>query len=346
MLGRNGRRKKFVVGVTVLLFSGALSAHAQFDGALSDPLVLRFVPEYPSAYTQVTAELKSFSVDINRATISWSLDGVSQVTDERNFFDFSTKGFGVPTTLGVVVVTEDGRTFTKTRTFEPAGVEVLWQARSYTPPFYKGKAMFPFEGGGTIVAVPFFQDLEGSYIPAHKLIYTWQKDGENIEGASGLGKNTLAVRSRIPVRSATYSVVAESEDRRLAGVGETTLNPIAPQLIFYEDNPRLGFNFAHAVGESVSLDDEMRLSVMPYFFEIDRRASPDIRYTWKLNHEPSPSETKSDIVLRRPGPERGEAIVGLRALIPNRSLQYDDESFLVRVEEAAGAFGDVTSPQP
>src|SRR3989338_1808176 len=102
-------------GASILLFFAvAPHTHAQLSAPIDDPLILRLTPERPSAYTRVTAELQSFSIDLSRSDIVWSIDGEERsVGKGRRFFDLMTKGFGMPLTLTVTATSEDGRTFEK-----------------------------------------------------------------------------------------------------------------------------------------------------------------------------------------------------------------------------------------
>jgi len=330
----------------LLLLSFATPVNAQLSAPVDDPLIIRLTPERPSAYTRVTAELQSFSTDLSRSDIVWSIDGDERATGKgRRFFDLVTKGFGVPLTLTVTVTSEDGRVFEKSVNLEPAGVELLWQADSYTPPFYKGKALFPYEGRGSIVAIALFKDPEGRYLPPSELVYTWKKDGDAIPNASGAGRNRLEVESRIPIRPAVYSAVVESIDRRLAAERDVVLSPIAPQIHIYENHPLLGIRFNAAKTEEALIDTELTLSGIPYFFTVAKRRSNDIDYDWQINYKSVEQQYGSDLTLQRQDDAGGTARVSLRATVPARSLQTVERSLFIRSISPYNAFIDLESGQ-
>lgn len=325
-----------------ILFAVAAPAGAQLTSAIDDPLILRLTPERPSAYARLTAEIQSFSIDLARSDIVWSIDGEERAVGKgRRFFDLVTKGFGVPIRLTVTATSEDGRTFEKSAVIEPAGIELVWQADSYTPPFYKGKALFPYEGRGSIVALAFFKGPEGRYLTPSQLIYTWKKDGDLIPNASGAGLNRLPVQSRIPVRPVMYSVVVESLDRRLSAEREVMLRPIAPQIIMYEHHPLLGIRFNTAVVTETLIDKELTLSAIPYFFTVAKRQSNDISYDWRINHKSVEQQYGSDLTFQRNESEGGTALVTLSATVPERNLQTVERSVYVKSLDSYSAFVDL-----
>ena len=78
---------------------------------------------------------------------------------------------------------------------QPTSVDVLWSAYSYTPPFYKGKALAPSRGSVVLVALPQLVTRNGSPIEPKNIIYTWSRRGVILGKSSGLGKNQVVLRA-------------------------------------------------------------------------------------------------------------------------------------------------------
>lgn len=330
--------------IAVCFFSFGSFAYAQVNLDTSDSvLVLRVTPENPGAFTTVNAELKSFSIDLNRTTVVWSLNGVEKKrgTGEK-LFRFETGGFGAPVELRITVTTTDGRVFEKIRQFEPAQVELLWQANSYTPPFYKGKALFPYEGTGVAVALPFFTGGDGKRLPARDLIFTWKENDEVVADASGAGKNVFPLESTIPVRPITLSVVVESADQRFRAEKEVTVSPIAPQLLLYEDHPLYGILFGKTVSDTISLGKELKLAAIPFFFGTSKRGGIFMKYDWSMNQKRLPNEIADTLVMRRINDEGGRALISANATLPDKSLQAAERAIFVTSEAVLGSFGTAT----
>lgn len=334
----NSRVRTFLfVACLLMVASSFASAQGGFDS--DSVLVLSTSPEHPNAFTKVRAELKSFSIDLSRATVSWSLDGVVKREGQgERLFQFETKGLGVPVVLKVTATTADGRLFEKIRLFAPAGVELVWQANSYTPPFYKGKALFSYEGTGTAVAVPFFNDDDGSRIAVRDLIFTWKENNEKVVNASGVGKDLFPLLSTIPVRPITINVVVESNDQRFSAEKEITINPIAPQIVLYENHPLYGILFNHAIIDSIPLVQELSLSAMPYFFNTSKRAEPSVTYEWGMNYKQFEEESGDTLIVRRVTNEIGKALLSVRALLPTKSLQEADRNIFITSDSSFGVF--------
>ncbi len=83
---------------------------------------------------------------------------------------------------------------TKDIPITPEDLDIIWQANSYVPPFYEGKALFPPVGTVSFVAMPGFIDSNGNPVNPKKLIYTWSQDTTVLGDKSGYGKNVLTVQ--------------------------------------------------------------------------------------------------------------------------------------------------------
>ena len=58
-------------------------------------------------------------------------------------FTFTAGSLGKTQKVTVNGVENDGTSITQSISVMPASIDLIWQAHSYTPPFYKGKALFP-----------------------------------------------------------------------------------------------------------------------------------------------------------------------------------------------------------
>lgn len=334
-------KKKIFFLLSFFLFV-PLTAAAQLGGG--DELAVTLTPERPGSFTTVTVEVESYIADLSRSTMRWLINGnvVREGVGEKRF-SFRTGALGSVTALGISAETLDGRIFNKDLTIRPAEVSLLWQTASYTPPFYKGKALFPFQGTVTVAALPFFVSEEGKRFDASELVYTWKEDGTVIGDASGYGNALFAFRGAVPMREKVVSVEVATQDNALLAAAEIIVPPIAPRLLLYENHPLYGIRFNHALTSTFSLEgDEVRLSVVPFFFEVLARASRDIAYDWQANYQTLPNEKKPDIILRRASQRGGKATVSLEARHEKQSFQGDDAQLTISFGEKP-LFGATTA---
>lgn len=310
---------------TVLFFAlalvfapGVLSAQLGGGGA-GEALNFILAPERPRAESPVTIELESFTIDLNSARISWFINKrtAREGVGEKKLAVL-VGALGTITTISVVAETADGRKLTGETVIRPANVDLLSEASGYTPPFYRGKALMPFEGTAFVAALPAFVDGSGARLSPSQLIYTWRENGEVIGDSSGVGRSLFVVASRIPIRPKTVSVEVASLDGTLSATASTAVSPVEPRLILFEDHPLYGLQFHRALRGTVPLTkDEVRVIAVPFYFETPRRSSPRISYTWVLNFAPLSGEKKPALVLRRASDDGGRSALSVEA-------QYDE----------------------
>ncbi len=306
-------RSVFRHGGFLALLTIPLFAAAQFSG-VGEPLQMTLEPERPAPYDTVQITLQSFVTDLSTAEIVFVVnDRVVSSGSER-----SVRVNAGPAGGSVKVIARiraaDGSTYSKELRLRPAEVTLLWQSEGYTPPFYRGKALAPFEGRVTVVALPLFTREDGTAVNPRELIYSWSENDEPIAESSGVGKNSFVFRGRVPIRPVDVSVVVTSKDKTLVAEARDSISTEPPALLLYENHPRYGIRFNRAIQPRVALEeDELRLSAVPFFFETETRGGGNVHYEWELNFRPSPTEAASSITLRRAGDAGGESVVSLTA---------------------------------
>lgn len=302
-----------------LLFIPLLAAGETLD--VGNSLNLNLTPEIPKANELVNARLESYATNLDRSEIVWILNGKEEERGTgKTKFSFMTGALGSETTLSVSVKTLDGSFLNRVLHIRPALVSLVWQAYSYTPPFYRGKTLLPIEGTASLIALPSFITASGERIPPEEIIYTWRENDRVSGDGSGYGKFSFPVKSRIPIRPITVSVEAAAPEAGLVATAETTISPVAPQMLLYEERPLAGVSIRAALPQTFAFDgDEMRITAMPYFFETPSRAST-LTYAWSVNNSPS-RETGSSITLRRSSTDNGRAQLALSITSPKSIFQ-------------------------
>ncbi len=137
--------------IIVIIISAVSPARAQelpqelpYTGTFQDKISLQIIPVVPQPGQAINAEVKSLNIDISRLPIVWYINGkVIQQGIGLTKIQTKAAGAGEPFTIRVVV-TSDEKKFEQSMTLTTGSVDLLWQAESYTPPFYKGKALLPY----------------------------------------------------------------------------------------------------------------------------------------------------------------------------------------------------------
>jgi hypothetical protein len=322
-----------VILLTFLLILYIPTAGAQIT-PIVEPIVLSTTPSFPSPNQTVRASIESYALNLGRSpSIRWFVDGVeiSPGENARNII-LNAGDLGSSQIVRVAVETEIGTIYTKDVTLRPALVDLLWQADSYTPAFYKGKALSPSRSKLRVQAIAQFKSSGGIFYDPDEIVYTWKQDGRTIADSSGRGSDSVAVRGPVLLFGTTIEVTAQSIDGFYGANNVKTVIPSSPKIVLYEDNPLLGIRHNRALDSPHELtQEELTFVAEPYFFTVDSRRAPNLSYAWTINRSvvENPSLDKSSITLRPSEEEEGQSEVGVTAQNISIPLQRFTESIRI-----------------
>ena len=141
------------------------------NNALADLLEVTVVPERPAPNERVALSVVSYLTDLNRGEIFWYInDELRERGVGKTSFSFTVKEAGSISRVDIVINTAEGARIAKKLTFRPADMDFMWEALTYTPPFYKGKALLSAESPVKIVVMPHFVSGNGKTIPSRSLV--------------------------------------------------------------------------------------------------------------------------------------------------------------------------------
>ena len=267
-----------------IFFSTTLFSLAQSAGITGSLLI---TPEYPKPFSSVSVRFESYSFDIDRALITWSVDGkqvLSGIGETR--LSVSVGGEGTLTKVSVSVRPNEGGSFSDQILITPSSVSLVWEATdTYVPPLYKGKAL-PSEGALVrVVALPSFYSGSSPYNP--KMInYQWSVNGERVKSLSGVGRQSIDTKLNYLENENIISVVATTFDGSQSASEEVTIvpTPISPR--FYTFDPLYGVDYTKAFTDRVEITKATSFVFEPYYISNKDLSSPNIETQWSLNGLP------------------------------------------------------------
>ena len=328
--------KKNIILASIVLFVPVTFSFAQSS---QNSFSIEASPNTPQAYEEVILDLNSSSLNLDQATISWFLDGDLRLSGiGETSARFTTGPLGSASLVRVVVDTSGGGRHIQSISLKPANVDILWQAHSYTPPFYKGKALSPSSGLIILTAVPQLVDSGGKRLDPQELVYTWQEKGIVLGRASGFGKQSLILENGpVSQNPLVVSVTVSSFDESVTA-SQTLRVPIySPTIYFYNKHPLEGILYERVVEDSIALvQDEITLRAEPFYFSLDDMINGFLRYRWRVNNRDINvplSEQGNEITLRQEGGEGG-ALVSLEVLndnLPFRVLQEAEKMLRLNI---------------
>ncbi len=280
-------------------------------------------PELPAPNTEVVARLDSSTTDLDQSSITWSVNGIKVASGKGvRSISLITRPEGSSTVINVTVISPDG-TYYKSLTLRGNTVDLLWQGETYTPPFYKGRALWSYQSRATVVAIPHVSGRTTS-----TLTFRWSKDGTVLGTSSGVGKDSLLVFDTILGLPQNITVDVMTDRNTVVASGNLTLTPIAPNLRVYENHPLLGFVFEKEVGETFNLKArEVTFSAFPFFFGTNKRLNDSLIYNWSTNG--GDAKVGNEVTYRTPDGE-GKSRVEVKAESVTQILQTANEDFLVQ----------------
>ncbi len=257
----------------------------QLSDLTAGSIEVTLIPANPREHENVQVSIVSYMTDLDSAGIVWQVNGktIKSGIGARTV-NFQVGDIGEKITLVIKIQTKEGEDITKTIEFSPAGVDLIWQSNSYTPPFYKGKAMFAHQDSITIIAIPHMTS-SGEFDPG-SYIYKWTQNGRALQSESGYGKNTITINGSVISRPLKIEVEVSTPYSYAAAYGYTTINPIDPFVLLYSKSPLYGIQFQKALaGESYLSTPEITVAAIPMFFDVRYTTSANIGYKWSINGE-------------------------------------------------------------
>jgi hypothetical protein len=330
--------KKVFVYLLVLFILTAFSPSLSFGQTTQagNFLEISMVPENPEPLQGVKLTLKSSAYDLNRSTITWSVDDKIKGTNiglkELNILAGKN---GQKTNIKISVKTPNDGEKNLEAFFIPSLVDLIYETHSYVPPFYKGKSLNPNQGVVSVTAIPELINNQGVRIPTQNILYSWKKDGEIQESSSGVGKNTFTFNGTLPIRDAIISVNASSLDGNIYAAKQIKIASIYPKIIFYENHPLYGLMFNQAIKNTVKMTEvEFSVLAIPYFFSTGYANNPDIEYNWRMNENSLLNqEPRNAFTAKIESALSGTAGIGLKTNDVNRPFQYSSSGFVINFEK-------------
>ncbi len=307
----------FVFGLFIIT---GFEAKAYTDLDKTNAIAVVSVPQNPKALESVTITLTSDLYVLEESTISWSLNNVRKISNVgQKSFTFKLGPTGTKTELSAIIETLDGVTLNKRLIFEAGDITLLWQADTYTPPSYLGKALPSANSKVTVLALATFLTSEGKRIPPRELSYTWKQNGQVMGNASGNGQQSFSYITNTYNRQTLIGVEVKNPKTNAIIDKEIAIMTEQPRIVFYEEQPLSGTNYARAIKNNLVLQNPtISLKAEPFFFSQDTLRSGSVVYNWSINNktiETAPG--KAIINLQKP--EEGEGIAQLLLKIESLS---------------------------
>lgn len=282
---------------------------------------------------QVTVTAKSFSTDIDAATIVWTVNGteVKRGVGQTTII-VTAPTLGKKTNVTVAAITVGGKTLTNSVSIGSGSIDIITETSGYVPVFFMGKLAPVLQNSIKIVAIPHIADSNGvEYNPAN-LVYKWEKDGIVLGNDSGYGKQTLTISGTTVPRPFSITVTATTRDSSRQAKTITDITYTDPTLRFYANDPLYGPLFNRQLSGRVFLSTQRELGVLavPFGFDKPNNNIGSLALSWLINGTERTSLSQNEsIIIRSPENSFGTSDIGLRIQDPQHILQRAENAFTV-----------------
>lgn len=276
---------KYFVLIAIIIFPFVSSAQSILPPGYEEEVILKMNPEIPAPKENVSIRVENYSTDLNKSLIIWRLNGINQKQEVGLInYSFVAPEAGRQTTVEVEIQKPNGAgTLKKSLKIAPAGLDLVYEAQTYTPPLYKGRALFSHQSNVIVAAIPDFVE-NGIKLSKENIVYTWEKNDQVIQSISGLGKDSVNFQGDLISRPFTVSVTAQSPNSNIKAKRRITINPINPNVVIYENNPLYGNIFEKALNTAFNFDrEELGITAIPYFFSSNKKDTSSLKYNWFEN---------------------------------------------------------------
>ena len=329
--------KKYRVGIilSLLIMPGFIGAQqrlpfntAPLQGVLQG-ISITLEPNTPRPFSTMTISLKSVRHDLSQTFIRWEKDGRLMSEGVGNTqFSFATGAVGESSQIKFYIMQEDTLLYADSVEVSPSQLGIAWEAETYTPPFYRGKALAVPGSRVRLIALPFFRDKNGAVIDPSTLVYTWKIGTKTLVDDSGYGKQVLELEPGNPFGLAKKIILeVESVDGTFSDQTSIILGSSQPLLRFYQVHPLRGVVYEHSLSRLVLTDEETVVLAEPYFFSIPEREDEQLLFEWDLDG--SPFTAQEVVTLQKPQNASGSGIMRVKVRSRDALLQRANNSLFV-----------------
>lgn len=317
-----------VIFACIALFSfGFLSiAHAEVSD-LTGVTSLEISPDIPTPGNSVQVTLSAYTLNLNGASISWAVNGVSvpEYANERTM-PLAIGALGSTYLVKAVITPAGGAPVTVNRTLTASDLDLIVESNTTVPSFYKGRAL-PI--GDELTRVTSILHT-GKALDVSTLTYTWRLGSTVLFEGPVRGRDSVvftmpksATNLSVDIADATGNIIMRKAVR---------LTPATPELHFYEDNPLRGLSL-NAINETLTLvGSETTVRAEPYFVSADI-LDKQPRLTWTIGGRAITNKNADPLTITLRATEgAGTAKVGFELINTSSFLQFVQDAFTINFQ--------------
>ena len=309
------------------------SAYAQ-GIPVSGGLELTTSIENPEPGQKVNIRLKSYSMDVDSANSTWSInDKIVQKGIGLTSYEINAPSLGKETKVSVTSTSPNGSVLSKTIYIGSGSLDIIVENSGHTPPLFKGKLPVSYQNTVNIIAIPHLADTKGIEYDPKNLVYEWKRNSLVVQDQSGYGKQSFSLKGEIIPRVVSLIVTASTRDGNKSVSGYINISYNSPNLNFYIDDPLYGPLYNKIVRDTLFIGDEKEVSIImePYGFNKPVNGLGNLVLNWMINGYESLSLSQNQSITLR-APENSTGNSNIELIVKNKKdiLQGANANFSVK----------------
>lgn len=287
---------KIAIATILLLMVLSVSpVQAQF---IPTTVSLSASPESPSPGQTFTVTAATPLFDRESADFTWEVGGSARRDLSgfgKNTITLRAGGVGNIITVSVTVLQSVGQGGSDTISVRTADLVLTWYAETYTPKWYKGKALPAQNSVVDVVALPNII-LGGSRVSPAKLVYHWSLDDDD-RAHSGVGEQVFRVKiSPYSTDANQVRVIIEDTEKRIRKTGQILIAPQQARAVIYPYTPLGGGEWRNGTSSyTLTKRGLFDVAMEPFFFPVTSRSS--LQYSWRVNNQDIAGDVKNPHLL-------------------------------------------------
>ncbi len=270
----------FVVFALFVVFTNTIFAFSEHGSRLD------INPNYPSPNSTVTARFMAPGVDINTALITWRVNGeVIQQAYGKNIVKFEVGKIGTIYKISVFAKDAKNKKASKSEVIQVSDATIIWEGKTYTPPFYKGRAMQSPGSSISLLVIPEITNSNGVMYDKDDLFYEWMTNNSTIPESAGKGMYYTTLKNPKPME--TFKVVVKIKDKNgdLRTVKKAIIPVTQPMIKIYEDNPFVGVRYDKSIENVYNIrTKESTIMAEPFYMSVENRVDKNLTYSWIISN--------------------------------------------------------------
>jgi hypothetical protein len=321
--------KIFLIFIVLFSINTFAATGPEEIAELKEKVYFNISPTKPNIGDPVEIEAKMYGTEIKNSNFIWSVGGKTikeGMGANRLNFTLSEK-----TKMDLKITTGAGVTINKIFEFDPKKIIIVWESKTYTPPFYKGKPFYSQESSLVLNAINLDQEnpLTNTYNN-----YVWKIDTTVKGKESGVGYSSYIYTGDIlglePLFSVTMSNISNSKNSSKNNVfnNESTLRvqALPTEIISYEKSPLLGVLFNKKIPSTYNLNKN-ETTIVSYPVNYAFSSSLSGIYEWYIN-DVKINTSLNEISFKKTKEDQQSRIT-LKITNPSSILQTINKSYIV-----------------